>query len=221
MSVTEQRRQREKLERRREIMRAARRLFWEKGYIGTTMPEIAEAVELAPGTLYLYFPSKRALYAELLLEGYDRLQEILEEELACRRPVRRQAEALIDAFFGFAQERPEYFDIIFFVLQREVGGTRHGALEPEQVERLAAREDACKAIVARMLEDSPHGRPEEDPTATVDAVWSMLVGVTFFFRKEGSEALATVAERAKRLLLSAVFGPEQGRGAGSAGGPRL
>jgi AcrR family transcriptional regulator len=208
MSVTEQRRQREKQQRRRDIMRAARRLFWQGGYLGTTMPEIAEAVELAPGTLYLYFPSKRALYAELLLEGYDRLQELLEGELRPERPVRRQAEALIDAFFEFAQDRPEYFDIIFFVLQREVGGTRHGALEPEQVERLAAREDACKAIVARMLEDSPYADREGEQTATVDAVWSMLVGVTFYFRKEGPQALASVAERAKRLLLSAVFGPE-------------
>jgi len=40
----------------------------------------------------------------------------------------------------------------------------------------------------------------------VDAVWSMLVGVIFFWRKDGEETFAAVSRRAKELVLAAVAG---------------
>ncbi len=76
MGITE-RRQREAEKRRQDILKAAQKVFWEKGFSGTTMPQVAAEAELAPGTLYLYFPSKDALYVELLVEGYDVLKERL------------------------------------------------------------------------------------------------------------------------------------------------
>ncbi len=203
--TTRQRRLREKRRRREDILGAARRLFWKRGYLGTTMPGIADACELAPGTLYLYFPSKGALYAELLLEGYDRLMARLEDVLDEAAPARAQAEALIDAFLAFARDQAEYFEVIFFVLQREAGGPRGGALEPEQVERLRLKEDACKALVAGVLERAGYARSAGRQEATVDAIWSMLAGVTFYFGKREAETFDAVAAEAKALLLDAVF----------------
>ncbi|MHC5035614.1 MAG: TetR/AcrR family transcriptional regulator [Planctomycetota bacterium] len=206
--ATVQRREREKLQRRQDILDAARAVFWERGYTGTTMPEIAEAAELAPGTLYLYFPSKSALYAELLLEGYDVLLARLEAQVAEEAPPRMHAEALIDLFFRFAEDHPEYFDIIFFVLQREAGGTRGGALEPEQVQRLQAKENACKAIAAQVLERAGYERPADELRTTVDAIWSMLVGTIFYFRNSTEQALERVAAEARKMILDSLFGGE-------------
>ncbi len=203
MSVTS-RREREKLQRRQDILDAAREVFWQRGYVRTTMPQIAEAAELAPGTLYLYFESKTALYVELLMEGYDELLQRVREQVAEGGTPRRQAEGMIDAFFGFARDCPEYFDIIFFVLQMEVGGTRQGALPPAQVEGLKAKEDACKELAARILAEG--GAPRS--AATIDAVWSMLVGTIFYFRRAGEGQLEAVEGEAKRLVLNAMFGPE-------------
>ena len=78
---TTERRQREAQQRRQDILKAAQKVFWEKGFSGTTMPQVAAEAELAPGTLYLYFPSKDALYVELLVEGYDVLKERLQSQL--------------------------------------------------------------------------------------------------------------------------------------------
>ncbi len=202
---TQQRRRREKRRRRQDILDAARALFWEKGYGGTTMPELAEAAELAPGTLYLYFPGKSALYAELLIEGYDLLLERLQAEVAGDGSPREQAAALIDAFLRFAQDCPEYFDIIFFLLQKEYGGTRD-ALEPEQVERLQAKEDACKAIAAEVIERVDGTRSAAEVSATVDAAWSMLVGLVSFFGRRDGKSFSSVAGEARKLLVEAVFG---------------
>jgi len=219
---TAARREREKAQRRRDILDAARALFWERGYDATTMPAVAEACELAPGTLYLYFPGKGALYAELLLEGYDVLVERLRAAAGPGRPPRDEAEALIDAFLAFAEEFPHYFDIIFFVRQMRVGGEAD-VLPAQQRARLRAREDACKALVSAALARAVPGADAEERAATVDAVWSMLVGLVLYFRKQGPERFRAVGVRAKAVLMRAFFGAVEDADAGGApqalGGP--
>lgn len=67
MSKTEQplpnRRERQVQERRNTILTAALQLFESKGYLETSMEEIAETADVARGTLYNHFESK----AEVLL----------------------------------------------------------------------------------------------------------------------------------------------------------
>jgi len=53
-------------ERRRSIIKAARPLFAEKGFHGTSIREIAQAAEVSEALIYKHFPSKEALYDELL-----------------------------------------------------------------------------------------------------------------------------------------------------------
>jgi AcrR family transcriptional regulator len=205
---TKERREREKQERRRQILDCARKLFWENGFNGTTMPGIAEACELAPGTLYLYFPSKDALYVELLVEGYQPLLERLRKAAEAEEGTpRAQAEAVIDAFLGYARECPEYFDIIFFVLQREGSGARHALMDEEQLKRLESQEEACKAVAAEVLGRTANGISPDDAKPVVNAVWSMLAGVVFFWRKEGKGKYNEVAGHAKKLVLDALLGP--------------
>ena len=206
---THERREREKEQRRRDILDAARQCFWKQGYTQATMPQIARAAELAPGTLYLYFPSKSALYVELLVEGYDVFIPRLRERVAeCDDP-RAQVEALIDAFFDFARECPEYFNIIFFLLQQEGQGPRQASLGGDLLERVQAKENECKAIAGEVLHGLRPGRSdagEGGGTAAVDAMWSMLAGVVFFFRGDGPDALAAVTTEARRIILNAILG---------------
>jgi AcrR family transcriptional regulator len=54
------RRERKKLETRRRIYRAAMALFAEKGFDATTVDEIAERADVAKGTVFNYFPHKKA-----------------------------------------------------------------------------------------------------------------------------------------------------------------
>jgi AcrR family transcriptional regulator len=48
------------------ILEAARALFIENGYPATTLDAIAHAADTSPPTLYRLFPSKRALFKEVL-----------------------------------------------------------------------------------------------------------------------------------------------------------
>src|ERR1700758_3597523 len=58
--------QRARAERRTAVLAAARRIFADKGYHATSIDDIIEGADIARGTFYLYFESKRAIFDELL-----------------------------------------------------------------------------------------------------------------------------------------------------------
>lgn len=69
----------EKEERRGDILSLAGSLLAHKSYEEIRMADIAADLGLAKGTLYLYFPSKESLFLSLLAESLDQaLQRILE-----------------------------------------------------------------------------------------------------------------------------------------------
>lgn len=61
----------EPTERRRLILDAAARLFAAEGYDRTSIRDIARNVGLLPGSVYHYFPSKRALFLAVHREGFE------------------------------------------------------------------------------------------------------------------------------------------------------
>jgi AcrR family transcriptional regulator len=60
------RRERRHARRRGQILAAAARVFAEKGYRDAKISEIAAALDIADGTIYHYFPSKRDLLMAIL-----------------------------------------------------------------------------------------------------------------------------------------------------------
>ncbi len=65
-SATMSRKEREREQHRREILKAAERIFGRKGYHATTIEEIAKEAEFAVGTLYNLFKGKDDLYMNVI-----------------------------------------------------------------------------------------------------------------------------------------------------------
>ena len=86
--VVTSRKEREKEQRKEAILDAAMRVFQRKGYQATSMGEVAKEAEFSKGTLYLYFDSKFALFAELSNRVLSRVragfEAISKEDLAGR-----------------------------------------------------------------------------------------------------------------------------------------
>jgi AcrR family transcriptional regulator len=61
MGIAE-RKERERQQRREEIVQAAEKVFFSRGFALATMDDIAEEAELSKGTLYLYFKCKEDLH---------------------------------------------------------------------------------------------------------------------------------------------------------------
>jgi AcrR family transcriptional regulator len=64
----------EREERRQQILGCARHLFSEKGYHATTVADIIAAADIARGTFYLYFDSKRGIFEALLEQLFEVLR---------------------------------------------------------------------------------------------------------------------------------------------------
>lgn len=66
MAATHDPAERAKVERRRQIMAAAKLVFAEAGYHGASIHAIIEKAQIARGTFYLYFESKSAVFDSIL-----------------------------------------------------------------------------------------------------------------------------------------------------------
>jgi AcrR family transcriptional regulator len=83
-----------KKQRTRELLAdTARRLFAERGFEQVTVAEIAREADVAPATVFNYFPAKEDLF-------YSRLEAFEERLLAAIRE-REPSQSLLDAFVAF------------------------------------------------------------------------------------------------------------------------
>jgi len=78
MGIAE-RKEREKQQRREEILAAAEKVFFHKGFDKATMDDIAEVAELSKGTLYLYFSSKENLHMAVARKAIHQLNYLTSE----------------------------------------------------------------------------------------------------------------------------------------------
>jgi AcrR family transcriptional regulator len=69
---------RRKRETRNRLLRAAMNLMAEQGVGGVAINEITEAADVGFGSFYNHFPSKEAIYAELVAEVVERFGEALD-----------------------------------------------------------------------------------------------------------------------------------------------
>lgn len=100
-------------QRRDLIIGAALREFAQRGYEPASMGQIAAAAGVSRTVLYDHFPSKHALFVEVLSSEHDALLDHLSEPIASEAPMRERIRATFDAFFAFAEDRPLAFSLLF------------------------------------------------------------------------------------------------------------
>lgn len=113
MGITE-RKEREREQRREEIISAAEKVFFEKGLQLATMDEIAERAELGKSTLYLYYKSKEDLYLAVLLRGSEILYKSFESVVSSNEPTIKQIADLGEAYYDFFKHHRDYFRMFSF-----------------------------------------------------------------------------------------------------------
>ncbi len=108
------RRQREKEQRKTEIIDAAERLFFSRSYEDVSMDEIAHKVELNKATIYLYFKNKETLFATIVLRGIQLLKEKYTECMEKQVPGIVKVALMGQAYYQYSEEYPDYLRMIHF-----------------------------------------------------------------------------------------------------------
>ncbi len=73
------RRERDELRKRSEILEAALEVFAARGFHSTTMAQISKTSQYPLGTIYKYFPGKKEIYHDLVINRVHDLGQILFE----------------------------------------------------------------------------------------------------------------------------------------------
>jgi AcrR family transcriptional regulator len=98
-----------RLDRRTQLLTAARSVFARKGYDEATVSEIVGRAGVAQGTFYLYFPGKESLagaFAELLSE---RFAQVAAEKSARSRSFDTALVRVLEAAYVVADEHRDIF----------------------------------------------------------------------------------------------------------------
>ncbi len=73
-------------ERRAQILRSARAVFIDKGYLAARMEDVAKRAGLSKGAVYFYFSSKRDLFGALVREEHENTYSFLDQAEQDDRP---------------------------------------------------------------------------------------------------------------------------------------
>src|SRR3984893_11450104 len=98
--------------KRDRILAAGLKLFANQTYQAVTMDRVAETAGVAKGTLYLYFPSKEALYLGILSDGLETVSKRYQAKMDTRQDVGERLRHAIDVSIQFYDERRDLLRLI-------------------------------------------------------------------------------------------------------------
>ena len=164
----QERRAREKANIREEILDAARTLFVKEGYEHVSMRKIAEKVEYAPGTIYLYFRDKAEILQRLSDETFAKLEKRM---MAIHADPASPLDGLrrgLRTYIQFGIDNPNHY-IVTFVQAKQLPQDH----QPQAGERCF---DRLRAAVGRCVEAGQLNCDDAEEVA--QALWAGAHGVT-------------------------------------------
>lgn len=201
--TTQDRREQDRTRRKQEILRAARAVFAQDGFRRATVDQIAQRAEVAKGTIYLYFETKEAILAELVLCALSELSAQLaaaNDGPSLLHPDER-LRAMADAYLAFAQRAPDYFRLLT-AFDR---GDFVSGLSPERQAQIQTESDRTLTLVAQAIADGMALGlfAPGDARQLAGALWAALNGALALMTHPVPRALvATDATNLYRLTLS-------------------
>lgn len=177
MGITE-RKEREKKQRKEQILEAARRLFQERGFLNVTISDIAESAELSIGSLYLYFKNKEDIYAGLACLGSQKFDTLLDEALHKKKKLSQEDLAtFIEKFMRIYADYGCYFDVLMFNFKGK--GSINLSDGYANTLREITQSSLAKSVQYFSTRVSPE-RPDkiEAARATTFVIWALLLGLT-------------------------------------------
>ena len=100
-------------QRRRQLLDVACEVFATGGFHATAMDDVANAAGVTKPVLYQHFPSKRALFSELLEDIGQRLLSTFIEPVDAAASPRERVETGFTAYFRFVFDNASAFRLIF------------------------------------------------------------------------------------------------------------
>ncbi|WP_280741883.1 TetR/AcrR family transcriptional regulator [Polynucleobacter sphagniphilus] len=165
--------------KRQHILNAAKAVFMEFGLDAVSMREIAKRAGYTAGAIYSYFASKEDIYAALLTDSLERLNDCvsqstqgasIDQKVDAKNTILELRKSAL-AFYQFYRDNPRDLDLGFYLFQglqpRGLSGTWDQALNKRLRDAMHPQEIALTKL--------GFGKKEIDTELT--AIFAHIVGV--------------------------------------------
>jgi AcrR family transcriptional regulator len=149
------------------VLDAVIRILKREGFGAVTTNRIAEVAGVSIGSVYQYFPHKRAIYTALHQRHIDAIDRLINATLVehASSSLDEMIRAMIDAMIDAHTIDPELYDLLVSEVPHRADGTRdfavrlHGAFRlaiSSKARNLRRDEDKIVFVVANMVESLSH-----------------------------------------------------------------
>jgi len=180
-----------------DILRAARKVFEDKGYEAALISEIAERAHVVEGTIYRYFENKRALLTKVVEHWYAGMLFDYDQELRHIRGSRNRLRFLIWKHLLTVHEEPALCRLVFQVLRVNDGYRAtevfklNSAYTRRTIELIKEGQDSgefSSDLPPRLVRDMIYGAVEHH-------TWAYLRGEGDFSPDDAAEAITELVYR--------------------------
>lgn len=171
-----ERKEREKLRRREEIIDAAEKVFFSRGIENATMDDVAEEAELSKGTLYLYFKSKEDIHWAITHRGVKGLLIKMEKIVDQNKNAIDNLLLIADAFVKFTQNEKQLANSIIFF---EGCSIEKLNIDHDQIRNSFLNESPIHLVTKLVKEGVEQNIIRNDIPVNIlsNILWSQLMGV--------------------------------------------
>ena len=178
MGIAE-RKEREKQQRREDIIRAAERVFFSRGFHEATMDDIADQAELSKGTLYLYFKSKEDLHTEVAHKATSMLTSAMDGIEKMEGNAIEKLVAMGRATIRFSRQYPDHMKSIIFLEGFEL---QQVSFSPSEFREVIYQESPV-GMVVKIIEQGVREktiRNDIPPAVIAHTLWMQMISVMRF-----------------------------------------
>ncbi|HRS97043.1 MAG TPA: TetR/AcrR family transcriptional regulator [Smithella sp.] len=177
--------EKEKELRRNNILKAARRLFFDRGFKAVTVDDIAEKAGVSKGSIYLCFESKEEIYAQILISDNIILNDIIKNFSLIEASASQLLKEFARIYVNYFLNDKELFRILMTFMMRP----KEMQLTEEQTRELIRTTNDNIQVISRIIQkgiDSGEFTPLQDIRQTQNAIWGMLNGIIALYLFTGN-----------------------------------
>ncbi len=182
MGIAE-RKERERLQRRNEILEAAEKVFFSRGIEKATMDDVAEEAELSKGTLYLYFKSKEDLHMSVAIKAIYLLATITREIQDLKQNAIEKLIRMGRACIEFAGSHPDHMRAIITLEGFEM---EHISYSMKQMQEMIYQDSPVGMVIQIVKQGIGEGSIRADIPAELigHTLWMQMISVIQFVTRK-------------------------------------
>jgi AcrR family transcriptional regulator len=187
--------------RDREVLEAATKVFYERGYSDATVQDVADELGILKGSVYHYIKTKEDLLFRLLEQAHEDVELILHSAAA------RDDLSPLDRLFLYVRGQVE-FNLANFprvsVYYRDVG-----QLSDQRLRDILRRRKAHETWVVEMIREAQRdGRVDVslEPALLANCLFGTMIWLYRWYRPDGIATPARVIDHVARYAIAGVVG---------------